>query len=133
MVDERQGADSSVGDADQASALQLHRQCLAGEPVAQARLYELFAPQICRILATKFPALQASHPGWIEDAVVDGMTDYLVHPARYDPDRRSLLGYLVMLAEGDLRNRRNREIRQGWESRGDTGGTFRIVSLVLQL
>lgn len=129
MEDERQGADSPVGDGDQASALRLHGQCLEGEPVAQARLYELLAPQVCRILATKFPALQANHPGWIEDAVADGMTDYLVHPARYDPDKRSLLGYLVMLAEGDLRNRRDREIRQGWESRSDAEANLRIVSL----
>jgi hypothetical protein len=112
-----------------AEGLQLHRQCLEGEPTAQARLYELFAAQVCRILATRFPVLQANHPDWVEDAVADGLTDYLVHPTRYDPDKRSLLGYLVMLAEGDLRNRRNRETRQGWEGRGDAEGNFHFVSL----
>jgi hypothetical protein len=131
MKDEREHtrADRSAADENQAKSLQLHRRCLEGEPTAQAQLYELFAGQVCRILASGFATLQASHPDWIDDAVADGLTDYLVHPARYDPDRKSLLGYLVMLAEGDLRNRRDREWRQGWEGRGEDEGSSRIIRL----
>lgn len=127
---EQTGTGGPADDRDQDKGLQLHWRCLEGEPTAQAQLYEMFAGQMRRILAVRLPAVQARHPDWIDDAVVDGLTDYLVNTGRYDPAKRSLLGYLVMLAAGDLLNRRDQEVRKGWEGRDDEGGNFRIVRLV---
>lgn len=41
---------------------------------------------------------------FVQDAATDALLSYVKRPAQYDPSKRGLLGYLVMAAEGDLKN-----------------------------
>jgi RNA polymerase sigma-70 factor, ECF subfamily len=87
----------------------LHERLLAGDPLATLDLFTHFAPLMRRRLAARFAT---TDPDLVEEAVSDALLDYFLRPERYDASRRSLRGYLFMVAERDLLNLRDRNRRR---------------------
>ena len=85
--------------------IDIHRRLLEGDPLAPVDLFERYAPRLTRWLAARFATTNAE---LIHDAVVTALLDYAERPDRFDPNRRSLAGYLRMAARGDLLNLRDR-------------------------
>jgi RNA polymerase sigma-70 factor (ECF subfamily) len=112
----------------------LHARLLEGDPLAPVDLFYHFFGNLCRRLAIQY---RATDRDLIEEAVSQTLLDYFTTPARYDPRKRTLRGYLVMSAQRDLQNilrsPRNRPIasreptsveldtqaRRRWEMDGD--------------
>jgi DNA-directed RNA polymerase specialized sigma24 family protein len=80
----------------------LHRRVLAEDPVAFAELCEAALPHLVESLYARFPNRDAH---LLESSAIDALMAYHDDPARYDPDRLSLFGYLRMAARGDMLNR----------------------------
>ncbi len=89
---------------------ELHSRLLAGDPVAPAETAEAFLDPLIRLLHQRHPRSRDTVE--IRDAVHDALIGYLTKPQQYDPSKRSLLGYLLMSAEGDLRNARAKRKRR---------------------
>lgn len=81
---------------------EIHRRIGDGDPTAPADLAENMLKSIKAILAKKWPSLP--NQDLLDDAVVDAFISYIKRPDQYHPEKRSLKGYLVMSAEGDLKN-----------------------------
>lgn len=79
----------------------IHPRLLAGEPTASADLFACHAASLARQLASTF---RTTDPDLIHDAVVSALLDVGEHAERFDPSRRSLTGYLFMVARRDLLN-----------------------------
>lgn len=92
---------AGVRDDDQERERALHERLLAGDPLATVDLFSHFAPRLLRRLTARFAT---TDPELIEEAVSESLLDYFLRPERYDPARRSLRGYLLMVAERDLLN-----------------------------
>lgn len=92
-------------DVDPPDRLQqeaLHGRVVAGDPTATEQVFvQLLDPLIDR-LGYKWPLLRGTER--LRDQAIDSVFNYLEAPGRFDPRRRSLLGYLVMDAHGDLTN-----------------------------
>jgi hypothetical protein len=89
----------------------IHERLLAEDPTATAELAENVGDIVFDKLSKKYPRRD---PDMIRDAAWDAILAYMQRPVAFDPDKRSLIGYLVMSADGDLRNaiakvRRRRE------------------------
>src|SRR5215211_5469173 len=83
----------------------LRERLLAGDPLATTDLFFHLAPLLRRRLAARFAT---TDPELVEEAISQTLLDYFLRPARYDPAKRSLHGYLLMAAERDLLNLRDR-------------------------
>jgi RNA polymerase sigma-70 factor (ECF subfamily) len=93
----------------------IHERLLAADPVAPTELAEAMWKPLVMELEKKHPRLSASD--FLRDAVTDALISYIKQPTQFDPAKRGLFGFLVMAAEGDLRNalakttrRRQREV-----------------------
>ena len=53
-------------------------------------------------LEKRHPRLRESD--FLRDAASDALISYIKHPTQFDPAKRGLFGFLIMAAEGDLRN-----------------------------
>jgi RNA polymerase sigma-70 factor, ECF subfamily len=82
--------------------LYLHRQLLAGDPTATARIAEAFLPYVESRLGLRFPRLDDPH--LVQTAIVDAILNYFQRPGQFNPDKSSLRAYLYMSARGDLLN-----------------------------
>ena len=80
----------------------IHEQLLAGDPVAPTELAEAVWQPLVMELEKRHPRLRASD--FLRDAVTDALISYIKQPTQFDPAKRGLFGFLVMAAEGDLRN-----------------------------
>lgn len=89
---------------------EIHERLLAGDVTAPAELAERLLDPLLQRLAKKYPKLP--DPDLIPDAVTDALMSYIKRPAQFDPNKRSLLGFLDMAAEGDLRNALAKEKRR---------------------
>ena len=91
----------------------IHKRLLEGDPVAPSELAEaLWEPLLARLKRNN-PRLVSTD--FLEDAAADALTSYIKRPHQFDPEQRGLLGFLVMAAQGDLRNAlaKTRRQRQG--------------------
>lgn len=79
----------------------LHRALLSGDPTASARAFETLLGPLVERLEFKWPPLDRRD---IEEQSADALISYVTNPERYDPRRASLLTYLVLDADGDLKN-----------------------------
>ena len=79
----------------------IHERLLAEDPTATAELAETVGNAVFQKLQMKNPR---QDPDLVRDAAWDAIRGYLARPATFDPSRRGLMGFLVMAAEGDLRN-----------------------------
>lgn len=95
---------------------EIHARLLAGDLTAPAELLEeVFAP-LKRALHRRNRGLPDDH--FIDDAVTGALFDYIKKPERFDPDKASLLGYLEMASQGDLKNALAKDRR--WQKKHTT-------------
>ncbi|MFY9822778.1 MAG: hypothetical protein WAM82_15455 [Thermoanaerobaculia bacterium] len=98
---------------------EVHERLLAEHPTAPAELAEIAVGPLTRALERKYPRLK--DPTLVADAVTDSLIDYFKNPGKFDSSKRGLYGYLLMAAEGDLknalakRNRRQAEVAEDIE------------------
>ena len=81
---------------------EIHERLLAEDVTAPAELAESLLEPLTHRLTKKYPKLR--DPDLLCDAVSDALMSYIKRPAQFDPAKRTLIGFLVMAAEGDLRN-----------------------------
>jgi RNA polymerase sigma-70 factor, ECF subfamily len=81
---------------------EIHERLLAEDVTAPAELAEILLEPLLQRLAQKYP--QLPDPDLLYDAVTDALMSYIKRPAQFNPAKRTLIGFLVMAAEGDLRN-----------------------------
>ncbi len=98
-------------EPDEEWTRRIHGRLRAGDPTATAELAEALGNVLFRRLRSRYARVDAD---MVADAAWDALLAYMRRPDAFDPSRRSLLGYLQMAAEGDLRNamaknRRRRE------------------------
>jgi RNA polymerase sigma-70 factor, ECF subfamily len=98
---------------------EIHERLLAGDVTAPAELVEALLEQLLDRLTKKYPKLH--DPDLLYDAVTDALMSYIKRPAQFDLGKRSLIGFLVMSAEGDLRNAlaKGKRLRQKEIALGD--------------
>jgi len=89
---------------------EIHERLLAGDVTAPAELAEALLEPLLQRLARKYP--QLPDPNILYDAVTDALMSYIRCPAQFDPARLGLIGFLVMAADGDLRNALAKEKRR---------------------
>jgi hypothetical protein len=80
----------------------LHARMLTGDVVAPSELAELVLPVLTERLSKRHPTIFDPH--LIDIAVTDTLLNYFNHPDRYKSAEASLIGYLLMSANGDLLN-----------------------------
>jgi RNA polymerase sigma-70 factor (ECF subfamily) len=88
--------------ADEDWYRQIHERLLAGDPVAPGELAEAVWKRLVKALDGKYPRLPDRDA--LRDAASDALLSYIKRPTQFDPTKRGLFGFLVMAAEGDLRN-----------------------------
>ncbi len=99
-----------MSQTDEEWCHRIHERLLAGDPTASAELMERVANTILEKLERNYPRekLPRLDSETLKDifrtACFDGIAGYLKRPAAFDPRKRGLVGYLVMAAEGDLKN-----------------------------
>lgn len=81
---------------------EIHKRLIANDPVAPADLAENVLDILVKKLSSKYYYL--NDPDIIFDAASDSILSYIKNPWQFNPSKRGLLGYLVMAAEGDLKN-----------------------------
>ena len=88
----------------------LHALHLQGDPVARNEIFSRY----CLWLEDEMLAMCRRQQLFVRDgdveamardAVLDALESYFKRPEQYNPDLRSLAGYLKMSAEGDFKNR----------------------------
>jgi RNA polymerase sigma-70 factor (ECF subfamily) len=80
---------------------EIHNRLLDNDPTASAELVEGTLETLISRLQSKFPNTESE---LILDAVTDALMSYIKKPTQFDPEKRSLVGYLSMSARGDLLN-----------------------------
>jgi hypothetical protein len=88
-------------EEDAAFEREIHQRLLDGDRTAPHDLCAHFLERLRRKLQGMYPAVDAD---LVNDAVTNALLDYSEHPARFNPAKRSLAGYLLMSARGDLLN-----------------------------
>jgi hypothetical protein len=88
--------------------LQLHIRLMAKDKNAPSEIADAFIVALKDHLTFKYPTTDQE---LIWDATTTALMNYIEHPAKYNPALRSLLGYLKMAAEGDLKNALARQKR----------------------
>lgn len=86
----------------------LHHRFLTDDPTAFPALCDAYLDRLLDTLGRRYPSCC---PDLIRGAVHDALMDYLKRPQRYDPTRCPLGSYLLLAANGDLRNALQREAR----------------------
>jgi RNA polymerase sigma-70 factor (ECF subfamily) len=81
---------------------EIHERLLAADPVAPTDLAETVWRPLVKELENRHPRLRESE--FLRDAATDALISYIRQPTQFDPAKRGLFGFLVMAAEGDLRN-----------------------------
>jgi hypothetical protein len=98
-----------------AQLVRLHERLLADDPVAPAELAELLLPLLrARLLGW---SRTIDDPHMLPSAIGQVVAGYLSDPARFEPERGSLVAFLTMQIRGDVlneldarRRRRQREL-----------------------
>ncbi|WP_376793831.1 hypothetical protein [Thermogemmatispora sp.] len=88
----------------------VYQRLLAGDPTAPNEFAELVLEPLLAQLQQRHPSLP--DPQLLQEAVTDSLLAFLQRPERYRSERGGLWHYLVMNAEGDLRNALNRQRRE---------------------
>jgi RNA polymerase sigma-70 factor (ECF subfamily) len=109
----------------------IHERLLAGEVTAPAELVEGLLELLLHRLTKRYPKLH--DPDLLYDSVTDALLSYIKQPTQFNPGKRSLLGFLHMAAEGDLRNalakdkrRRQKEISLEEVELGGPNGNYEL-------
>ena len=89
----------------------IHRRLLESDPVAPAELVEAILDWLVEGLSFRFPNLPDRD--MLIDAASDALIGYIKRPEQFDPSKRGLPGFLLMSADGDLRNALAKTRRRG--------------------
>ena len=87
---------------DDAWYTDIHKRLCEGDLTAFAELAEEVMESLVEKLSRKYPNLR--DPDLPTEAVSDALMGYSKRPEQFDPTQRGLFGFLVMSAEGDLKN-----------------------------
>lgn len=90
----------AASDRDRA----LHLQIVQKDDLAFARLCDELLESVFEKLCRFYPQLAATDESLVMDVVTDSFLNYFRDPLRFDPERQGLEKFLLMDAEGDLRN-----------------------------
>lgn len=82
--------------------LQLHNRLLQEDITVPAEIAEYLLFTLIKRLHRRYPHLDDAH--LVDTAVHEALIRYFQHPEWYDPNRAGLSSYLLMSADGDLRN-----------------------------
>jgi DNA-directed RNA polymerase specialized sigma24 family protein len=84
----------------------LHEQLLRAEPDAASAIYIAYRDRVAAHLRFKARGYGERTPDeeMINDAVTEAFAKYFERPATFDPEQKSLFGYLKMSALGDYKN-----------------------------
>jgi RNA polymerase sigma-70 factor, ECF subfamily len=107
--------------ADAQSEKAIHERLLARDPTASEELARRYLPLIQRHVAARAHDHGIHDRDLINDATVDAVFGYILHPDKFDPHKSGLLGYLKRAAERDLMNvmQQDRRRRRGEELQED--------------
>ena len=81
-----------------------HQQLLAGGAAAKLIpdiIWQRYHAHLARRLEYRYPNMD---PDLAADAVTDAIYNYVTIPEKYDPYGKSLYNYLLMCADGDIKN-----------------------------
>jgi RNA polymerase sigma-70 factor, ECF subfamily len=81
---------------------EIHGRLLAGDPTASAELVDRLIDPLSEQLGKRYAKL--SVPELLADAVADALIGYIRNPIQFDGKKRGLFGFLLMSADGDLKN-----------------------------
>lgn len=98
----------------QVRALEIHQRLLQGDPVAPLDATKLLLGPLIGRLRARWPTHDHDTR---YDAATEVLVQYLQAPARYDPAKASMLGWLTMQAHGDLSNAyrsKQKRFEQAW-------------------
>lgn len=91
---------------------EIHRLILLGDDIAFAKFCDEYYELIYeKVLAFNKPIFN-EHETLIIDVVTDTFLNYFRDPSRYDPEKQTLERFLIMDAEGDLKNAWEKHKRQ---------------------
>jgi len=96
---------------------EIHARMLKGDPTASEEVARRYLPIIATHLRINGLAKGIQDPDVINDAAVDAVIGYILHPEKFDPLKSGLLGYLKRAADMDLINetQKHRRRRRGEE------------------
>lgn len=81
----------------------LHKRMVVGDVTATVEIAELMLPILTsRLNKAVYPSVFDNH--LIDTAVTDALLNYFANPNQFQPEIKSLTGYLLMSAKGDLLN-----------------------------
>jgi RNA polymerase sigma-70 factor, ECF subfamily len=80
----------------------LHHRLLDGDVTASSEIAERLLFRVIEQLRSRYPNLDDQH--LVDTAVHEAFMAYFLHPEKFNPAKSSLVNYLLMSAEGDLRN-----------------------------
>ncbi len=119
---------------DDAWYTDIHKRLCEGDLTAFAELAEEVMESLVEKLSHKYPNLR--DPDLPTEVVADALMDYSKRPEQFDPTQRGLFGFLVMAAEGDLKNalakiarRQKKEIQLEFVEVDERGGNTRTGEL----
>jgi RNA polymerase sigma-70 factor (ECF subfamily) len=92
---------------------EIHERMLNGDATASAELVESALKPLVRNLRKRYPGRVESD--MVADAVTDALMGYLRDPMLFDRSKRGLFGFLLMAADGDLRNALAKRRRRLWK------------------
>jgi RNA polymerase sigma-70 factor, ECF subfamily len=91
-----------MGSDEYDAERKLHKRLLNGDVTASAEIAERLLFSVIRLLRYRYQDLDDPH--LVDMAVHQAFISYFYHPQRYNPAKSSLTTYLLMSADGDLRN-----------------------------
>lgn len=101
---------------DRERLLRLHARIVRGDPLATSELFTV----VHRALTAVVRRRTNYGMSWEEsaDIATDAIVEYIADPAKFDPSRAGLLGYLALIAHGDsLNHLRDAKARRKKENR----------------
>lgn len=88
--------------------LHIHNLLIEGDQTAPAVVAEYCLTRLINKLERAFPYIDKS---LVWDVASDALLEYVENPVVYEPHRRTLVGYLYMVARGDLLNELQKRAR----------------------
>lgn len=93
--------------------LDLHKRLLAKDETASSELINTYLTSLVKKISqfAKYQSVQKSNPEIIWDSVCEALFNYIRNPMFYNPGKASLEKFLLMSADGDLKNAIAKEAR----------------------
>jgi DNA-directed RNA polymerase specialized sigma24 family protein len=83
---------------------EIHNLVIQKDDLAFARLCDTYYEPVCKKIKAFNRWISAEDETLVMDVVTDSFMNYFNNPQRYDPQKQSLEGFLLMDIEGDLKN-----------------------------